>query len=491
METEEDQIAGGALSQLGGANLPASTSPSPLQELSTGDEELDAIMRMVYDEEPPPEQAAGSLEAEVIDAGFGKGTVPPPANQEGGKKSEETRGREVVLPPSPLAEYRQKLRGLRTQTKGYLDTAARAETEALGAEKKLHEQVKIIEDARTKRIEKEKGELQTAENLRQTAITDARTDITNATDMVLNSEVDPNRIYKSTGQKIGAALAMALGAAGSALTGTENGAMRVLQAAIDRDITAQRVEIEGLKFVVGQKQNAYSMLLAEHGDDRKVEEIMRAMGHQHIDNKIQALKTQYSLDANTSRLTAIEAKNKAEMTKTNERYVTLLFNGGMAEWSTNMSLLGRAGPGKTGDLGLSANLERQLSGSLVSKKMIEDLIKASPDTNPVGWDGSMMSDGAWYGNSAAFENKSDRLSTKIVASLSGADFTDIQLEELKKSMPKWGDFNDTKVRKLNDILTEVNQQIETIGSLVPLDMQKEFKTRFMPKDKSQQIKGID
>ncbi len=155
-----------------------------------------------------------------------------------------------------------------------------------------------------------------------------------------------------------------------------------------------------------------------------------------------------------------------------------------------MSLLGRPGSGKSGDLGLSAALERQLSGSLMSKKMLEDLIKASPDTNPIPWDGtSMIADGAFYGNSKAFLNKSDRLSTRIVAALSGADFTDIQLKELRRSMPKWGDKNVTKVRKLNDILGEVNQQINIIGSLVPLDKQEEFNTRFG--DKSQQIKGID
>ncbi len=478
---------------------PGSTNPytekGTLQELSIRDD-ISALMQDYYGEDPAIDFQTSATpgladsEQAVIDEIFGTGTkTPPPATQEGQKKDEDSRSAAFSLPASPLGRYRSKLSDLKGQTETYLDKASEADTQRLEAERKLHTDIKTLEDARTERIRKEKEELKKAEDIRQKALTKARTDISDAADMVLNSEIDPNRIYKSTGQKVGAALAMALGAAGSALTGTENGAMRILQTAIDRDIAAQRMEIDGLKFIVGQKQNAYSMLREQHGDDRKVEELMRAMAHQHIDNQIQALKTQYNLDANQSRLTAIEAKNKAEMAKVDERYATLLFNGEMAEWSTNMSLLGRPGSGKTGDLGLSAGLERQLSGSLMSKKMIEDLIKASPDTNPVGWDGSMISDGAWYGDSKAFANKSDRLATRIVAALSGADFTETQLEELKRSMPKWGDRNSTKVRKLNDILKEVNQQINIIGSLVPLDKKEEFNARFG--DKSLQIKGIE
>ena len=480
-----------ALDELSGAELPVGESNQTLQELSTN-LDMEGLMQDYYggDMSLGRDPDGGlSLIDEAIEDAFGTKT-PPPATQEGQKKDEDSRSAAFSLPASPLGRYRSKLAGLSTQTQTYLDKASEADTQRLKAERDLHTDIKTLEDARTERIQKEKEELKKAEDIRQKALTKARTDISDAVDMVLNSEIDPNRIYKSTGQKVGAALAMALGAAGSALTGTENGAMRILQTAIDRDIAAQRMEIDGLKFIVGQKQNAYSMLREQHGDDRKVEELMRAMAHQHIDNQIQALKTQYNLDANQSRLTAIEAKNKAEMAKVDERYATLLFNGEMAEWSTNMSLLGRPGSGKTGDLGMSVDLTSKLNGALMSKKMIEDLIKDAPGTSAIGFDGSIGTGGAFYGNNAAFENKRDRLAMRIVNALSGANFTESQLEEVRRSLPKWHDKDKTKVRMLKDMLGEIEQQIGIIGSLVPLDKQEEFNARFMPQDESQQIKGI-
>tara|TARA_R100001443_G_scaffold107540_2_gene117434 strand:- start:439 stop:1935 length:1497 start_codon:yes stop_codon:yes gene_type:complete len=480
-----------ALDELSGAELPVGESNQTLQELSTN-LDMEGLMQDYYggDMSLGRDPDGGlSIIDEAIEDAFGT-KKPPPANQEGQKKDEDSRSAAFSLPGSPVGRYRSKLAGLRGQTQDYLDKASDADKERLGAEHTLHTNIKSLEDARTRRIHTEKTDLKKAEDTRQKALTQSRTDISNAVDMVLNSEIDPNRIYKSTGQKIGAALAMALGAAGSALTGTENGAMRVLQTAIDRDIAAQRMEIDGLKFIVGQKQNAYSMLREQHGDERKVEELMRAMAHQHIDNQIQALKTQYNLDANQSRLTAIEARNKAEMTKVNERYATLLFNGEMAEWSANMSLLGRPGSGKSGDLGMSVDLTSKLNGALMSQKMLEDLIADVPGTDNIGMDGKIGTGGAFYGNNAAFVNKRDRLAMRVVNALSGANFTEEQLKEVRRSLPGWTDRNSTKVRKLKEVLKEINQQIETIGSLVPLDKQEEFNARFMPQDESQQIKGI-
>lgn len=485
METEEDQVAGGALSQLGGANLPASTSPSPLQELSTDDQELDALMRMVYDEEPPPGQTAGSLEDELITQLYADDKKDPPPADQKEKKDEKSRKEAFELPPSPLGQFKRDISRLQRKQKKLLGEAATSEREALGAEKKLNERIQKAEDFRSRRLLAEKAELEEAETIRQNSIRDARIDISNATDMVLNSEIDPNRIYKSTGQKVGAALAMALGAAGAALTGTENGAMRILETAIDRDIAAQRMEIESLKFVVGQKQNAYSMLRDEHGDDRKTEEIMRAMGHQHIDNIIQQLKVQYNLDANQSRLTAIEAKNKASMAAVEERLVMARFHGGMTEWSTNMQLIGRAGTGAgSTDYGLSGDLKTKLSGAIMSRKMIDKLLKSAEGLGATT--GVLTKISPIYHDADAFQTEVDALAMRVINALSGATFTDAQFEAVKKRLPFKGDKVSTKKLKLQNMRDEMEKNIASIGELVPVELQQGFNKRYLtPTDEAQ------
>tara|TARA_R100000458_G_scaffold19244_2_gene16845 strand:+ start:13 stop:1521 length:1509 start_codon:yes stop_codon:yes gene_type:complete len=472
------------LQQLGdpvGSNNPYEERGT-LQELSIRDD-VDALMRDYYYEDPAVDfQTAAKpgiadTEQAMIDEIFGTGTKEAgPATQQK-LKNEKSRKEAFALPASPVGQLERDIQRLSQEQKKQLGLASEAETEALKAEQTLNKRIAIIEDFRTRRIAAEKRDLQTAENTRQDSLRDARNDITTATDMVLNSEIDPNRIYKSTGQKIGAALAMALGAAGAALTGTENGAMRILESAIDRDIAAQRMEIENLKFVVGQKQNAYSMLKDQFGDDRKAEEMMRAMGHQYIDNFIQQMKVQYNLDANQSRLTAIEAKNKAAMAAVEERYAMALFNGRMSEWSTNMQLMGRAGTGSgSADYGLSADLKTKLSGALMSRSMLDNLIEGAEDKGALKGAGSKLV--PFYTNADAFQTETDALAMRIINALSGATFTDAQFEAVKARLPFKTDSVKTKKRKLQLMRDEMEKNISAIGALVPLEFQNEFFQRY-------------
>jgi hypothetical protein len=65
-------------------------------------------------------------------------------------------------------------------------------------------------------------------------------------DGLLNSKIDPKRVWAnaSTGQKIAAAIAMALGGAGAAIANQPNLAVAVVQKAIDNDIDAQKMDLQ-------------------------------------------------------------------------------------------------------------------------------------------------------------------------------------------------------------------------------------------------------
>lgn len=78
---------------------------------------------------------------------------------------------------------------------------------------------------------------------------------------IMDNKIDPNRYFgnMNTGNKIIAAISIALSGIGSGLTGKPNMAMNVIQNSIDRDIEAQKLEL-------GKKNTLLSENLRRFGD---------------------------------------------------------------------------------------------------------------------------------------------------------------------------------------------------------------------------------
>lgn len=85
-----------------------------------------------------------------------------------------------------------------------------------------------------------------------------------------DTKIDPKRWWreKSTGENILAALAMGLGAAGSALTGTPNFALQIIDKAIERDIDSQLANREGKYKQVAAQQDVLGILRGQYADKR-------------------------------------------------------------------------------------------------------------------------------------------------------------------------------------------------------------------------------
>lgn len=98
-------------------------------------------------------------------------------------------------------------------------------------------------------------------------------------DDLSKSKKDPDRIWKErgTGARIAAAIGMALGAFGAALTGGRNGAMDIVNSAIDRDLDAQESEIQ----VKRDKINIQGNLIAQIRQSGVDERSARSMARQH------------------------------------------------------------------------------------------------------------------------------------------------------------------------------------------------------------------
>lgn len=104
-------------------------------------------------------------------------------------------------------------------------------------------------------------------------------------DRVSNMRIDPNNWYASRGTigAIGAALAVGMGAAAQSLTGGQNNALGIINAAIDRDIQAQEANLRAAGQRVGERQNALQQLRAQYGDERTAREAFRMQALQQAE----------------------------------------------------------------------------------------------------------------------------------------------------------------------------------------------------------------
>lgn len=89
-------------------------------------------------------------------------------------------------------------------------------------------------------------------------------------ELTKGSQLDPNRFMRnlSTPSKIVAAISIGLGALGSAMQGrSENQALKIINDSIDKDILAQRAQMDEKRQNVGLKGNMIKMLQERLGDE--------------------------------------------------------------------------------------------------------------------------------------------------------------------------------------------------------------------------------
>ena len=114
-----------------------------------------------------------------------------------------------------------------------------------------------------------------------------------ASDDFANPKIESNRVWTnmSTGSKILAGIAMALGGYGGALSGKgDNKALDVINKAIDRDIEEQKFNLQqksqNMRDQVSVGQSMLGNLRAKFGDDVQAETALRLISNQQVQNKL-------------------------------------------------------------------------------------------------------------------------------------------------------------------------------------------------------------
>jgi hypothetical protein len=146
---------------------------------------------------------------------------------------------------------------------------------------------------------------------------------------MMAGKVDPNRLWSeaSTGAKIGAVIGMLFSGIGAGVTGKENMAIANLNRMIDRDVEAQKANIQN-------KQNLFSKYMAQLGDTRQAEAATRLHLLQGADVELKKAQAK----AATPQAQAAFEKTKAQLEQQKAAYTIEL-----TKMMGNASLYGMGG----------------------------------------------------------------------------------------------------------------------------------------------------
>ena len=152
----------------------------------------------------------------------------------------------------------------------------------------------------------------------------AEAEIRNAERMVTSHEIDPNRAFKTTGARVGSAIAIAMSALGQGMSGRAgpNTAYKIINDAINRDIDLQKEELRTRKDVMRNKNNLYANMMAKFGNERSAELATAKAGMTAAVQSLQALKAthksqnaQLVIDEQITKIEAEGQKKLAELYK--------------------------------------------------------------------------------------------------------------------------------------------------------------------------------
>lgn len=209
---------------------------------------------------------------------------------------------EMIPPDSPDAIQFEPAPVVNTPTAAISEKAQSRLHGIEGGYKKIESGIEKAARAGAEQAAKEAGYMKTAQGelerlqfdnqekevQRQKFMDKELSDYKGIQDQILNKSVDPNRLWasKSSGQKAMAVIGLVLGGIGSGVTGGKNVAYEIFENSIQRDVDAQKAEIEKLKDVGSAKRNMYGLYMEKFKDDRQAEAATKLTMYEQMELKM-------------------------------------------------------------------------------------------------------------------------------------------------------------------------------------------------------------
>lgn len=135
----------------------------------------------------------------------------------------------------------------------------------------------------------------TIHELQQLRLQTVQADFDNAVNSFANAKMDPDKFWndRGTAGRIMGAIAMAMGAAGSSLTGGPNYAMQIIDNAIQRDLMAQKANIDKKGQMIQVAGSRMAMTKQFFKDQETTELAYQAASYQRVQQDLARMKAAY------------------------------------------------------------------------------------------------------------------------------------------------------------------------------------------------------
>ena len=456
MQTPEWLVEG-----MGNVNLGAAPPRSRSYRGGGGDAASMPDMTLAEDGLPLESEIQGHVEQHNIEERLGMSTeggmsmeTLPPAQmpQIGGT---EPGAPPALTPPPELVDptpyFLNQARQYEDLGKNALDAMKAADEKLAESEDKYNKRVLRVQQQQKRFQEQAATDMQNQQKIDADSREAARRKIERATQMVMDKTIDTRRLLPSLSSKMGAALAVGLGQFGATLTGTQNAALQILETAIDRDIAAQQVDIENLKFGVQMAQSDYSMLLDEIQDRRQVNNVIRQLGYQQFDTMLSQMETKYNIDSKDSRIAKLRAATQAEKAKLNLEFIQMHYAAAYQSYVHNSMIEAQKAQqaSQRATLEFSRPIQEKLTYASLADGLILELEQLIPETHAAG--------GLWpfYNESEKYQDNLKGLASNLVRMYSGAAATDTEAQRIADRLGGYFTTQETKEQKLAEIQMEM------------------------------------
>lgn len=442
------------ISEFADQNQLASLAPPPIEPPG-----LQGVIGPSRATTPPPVPFTGRVPPSAVRAVAGalpghqpepnaSPSVPGQSKPSGGDMSDFVRS----MPPAPGGPQMGRTEETQTTSKvipkaelARLDKAYEDEKKASEAAVKVGTAQADAEAARMQardaHVEEMARQHAVNEQVRQNRIEMAELEVRKA-QAAAKKEIDPNQLYKQKGTAavVIAEIGRALGALGATLGHTENFADNNINAAINRNIDAQKASIANAREDARDKSNLLHFYMQQGLDERQAEHAARA-------DYIEQVQNQLKTDAAKYKSPQIEANAQIFNAQLDKAKATELANLKTATVTRQVTQKPMSG---AGGQQLPAGEATKLGEATGAVQNLDRLAKQFEDKGaggPFGFVKSLIpfTDANKYGDDV-------RAAAQVIGGyIEGGKLTDQDYPKYMKMLPKEGDTEATALNKLNNV----------------------------------------
>jgi hypothetical protein len=180
-----------------------------------------------------------------------------------------------------------------------------------GIQKQLNAQTKMQQEVEKERIALDRAQtiidfdIMREQEARDSRVNEAMGKIDTLRSNYAQAKIDPSRVFgNDTGKRIMAGIAIAFGSIGSALTGGENTALKIINKAIDDDVTAQKEEMSSKQAQITLERQGLADVKDLFKDRIEAQIAQRTMRIEAAQRQIQTIADRYGTQ---------EAQGKAQV----------------------------------------------------------------------------------------------------------------------------------------------------------------------------------